>query len=336
MSDNRDKPAGTDPDHDPDATVSLPPRTSAKPDDDATVMMGSRKAFENPDEDATVTMASRNAFKEPDEDVTVMMPPGGFKPPAEPLAAFKTEADPDRTVVATRPPIGSVPIETPSRMPMIAGGMVVVAVIAYFVMTGDKAPAPVAPRPQSAAPAPVAAPATPATSPANPVAASVAPAAPAASAAPSAPSAPASTTSKLSNLLAADVKRGSIGVSEQAGGATITLPATNQFASGGVDPDAKMRPLLVSIAAALNKTTGSIVVIGHADATPSSNPKFPSNQALSEARAGSVAKVLMAGLSNPKRLSSEGASDSQPVAPSDTVENRAKNRRVVIILKPAS
>ena len=125
-------------------------------------------------------------------------------------------------------------------------------------------------------------------------------------------------------------------MSEQAGGATITLPATNQFASGGVDPDAKMRPLLVSIAAALNKTTGSIVVIGHADATPSSNPKFPSNQALSEARAGSVAKVLMAGLSNPKRLSSEGASDSQPVAPSDTAENRAKNRRVVIILKPAS
>ena len=327
MSDNRDKPAGADPDHDPEATVSLPPRTPAKPDDDATVMMPSRKAFENPDEDATVTMASRNAFKEPDEDVTVMMPPGGFKPPAEPLAAFKTEADPDRTVVATRPPIGSVPIETPSRMPMIAGGMVVVAVIAYFVMTGDKAPAPVAPRPQSAAPAPAAAPASPATSPANPVAASVTPAAPAA---------PASTTSKLSNLLAADVKRGSIGVSEQAGGATITLPATNQFASGGVDPDAKMRPLLVSIAAALNKTTGSIVVIGHADATPSSNPKFPSNQALSEARAGSVAKVLMAGLSNPKRLSSEGASDSQPVAPSDTAENRAKNRRVVIVLKPAS
>jgi type VI secretion system protein ImpK len=127
-----------------------------------------------------------------------------------------------------------------------------------------------------------------------------------------------------------------IGISEQAGGATITIPATNQFASGGVDPEAKLRPLLVNIASALNKTTGSIVVIGHADATPSSNPRFPSNQALSEARAASVGKVMMSGLSDPKRLKSEGASDSQPLAPSDTVENRAKNRRVVIVLKPAS
>jgi len=32
----------------------------------------------------------------------------------------------------------------------------------------------------------------------------------------------------------------------------------------------------------------------------------------------------------------EGAGDSKQVAPSDTAENRAKNRRVVIVLRPAS
>lgn len=40
-------------------------------------------------------------------------------------------------------------------------------------------------------------------------------------------------------------------------------------------------------------------------------------------------------LSDPKRLTAEGKGESEPVAPNDTDANRAKNRRVVIILKPA-
>ena len=41
-------------------------------------------------------------------------------------------------------------------------------------------------------------------------------------------------------------------------------------------------------------------------------------------------------LGDPKRLTAEGRGESEAVAPSDTDTNRAKNRRVTIILKPAS
>jgi flagellar motor protein MotB len=348
MSENRDKPA----DPDPDATITgfrgLP---AEKPDDDATVMMN-RDALKEPDADATVMM-TRDALKEPDEDATVMMPPGGFKPGAEaaatPPAAFRTAGDPDATATGAKAPPMSVTQE-PSRMPMIAGGIVVVLVILYFVMTGSKTPVPEAsktepvasaPAPAATAPAPAAtapvpaatAPAAAAPEPAPAATASAAPAAVAPSAPAAAPSAPAGQ-STVKAQLAAQIKSGLIEVADDGGGATITIRNSQQFASGGVDPEAKVRPLLLSIAAALDTIPGAIVVTGHADAKPSSNPKFPSNQALSEARAQSAAKLMAGKLKDPKRISSEGASDSKPLAPSDTAENRAKNRRVVIVVKP--
>jgi type VI secretion system protein ImpK len=148
--------------------------------------------------------------------------------------------------------------------------------------------------------------------------------------------APALASSKVADLLAADVKRGAVVVTEEAGRTTIALSDSNQFASGGVDLEAKLRPVLLNVAAALDKTTGPIVVIGHADANPSSNPRFPTNQALSAARAESAAKAMKPGLKDAKRLTSEGAGDAQPLGPSDTAANRARNRRVVVVLKSGS
>lgn len=138
----------------------------------------------------------------------------------------------------------------------------------------------------------------------------------------------------MKDQLAAFTKRGQVAVAEEGGGTTITIADSHQFASGGVDPEPGLRALLAGIGAALDKVPGTIVLTGHADAKPSSNPKFPSNQELSAARAASAAKVLAAKLGDPKRVTSEGASDSKPLAPSDTAENRAKNRRVVIVVRP--
>ena len=131
------------------------------------------------------------------------------------------------------------------------------------------------------------------------------------------------------------MKSGSIAIAEEGGVTTITLTSVNQFASGGVDIEAKLAGSVLAIAVALDKVPGSIGVTGHADAKPSSNAKFPSNQALSAARGESVARLIAGKLRDPKRVKGEGAGDSQQVAPSDTAEKRAKNRRVVIVLRPA-
>ena len=117
---------------------------------------------------------------------------------------------------------------------------------------------------------------------------------------------------------------------------SIALRETHQFDAGGVDPEDKVRPVLLSIAAVLDKLPGAIVVTGHADSTPSAHKRYASNKELSAARAESAAKVMAAKLGDPKRLTSEGASDAQPLVPNDTAENRAKNRRIVIVLKPAA
>jgi type VI secretion system protein ImpK len=221
-------------------------------------------------------------------------------------------------------------------MPLIAGGLVVLAVALYFMFGAGKPTPPAEPKPEVAS-APAAAPAA---VPAAPATAAPAPAAaPAAAASPVAPAASPAASSKppaVKELLGAQVTGGAIAVAEEGGVTTITLTSANQFASGGVDVDAKLAPVVAALAAALDKVPGAIVVTGHADAKPSSNPKFPSNQALSAARGESVAKAIAGKLRDPKRVKGEGAGDSQQVAPSDTAENRAKNRRVVIVLRPAS
>jgi type VI secretion system protein ImpK len=44
--------------------------------------------------------------------------------------------------------------------------------------------------------------------------------------------------------------------------------------------------------------------------------------------------MMAAKLADPKRVAAEGKADAEPVAPNDTDANRAKNRRVVILLSP--
>ena len=79
---------------------------------------------------------------------------------------------------------------------------------------------------------------------------------------------------------------------------------------------------------------GPIVVRGHTDNVPLIPGVFASNQELSEARAASAARLLSAKLSQPQRVASEGLAEADPVAPNDSENNRAANRRVVIFLGP--
>jgi len=124
-----------------------------------------------------------------------------------------------------------------------------------------------------------------------------------------------------------------VAVTEDAGRITLALRHERQFAPGGAQPAPELRPLFAKIAATLDKLPGSIVVAGHADASPTR--RYASNLELSAARAQMAARMMAPKLSDPKRLTAEGKGESEPVAPNDTNANRAKNRRVAIILKPA-
>ncbi len=82
----------------------------------------------------------------------------------------------------------------------------------------------------------------------------------------------------------------------------------------------------------LRKAPYDIIVEGHTDNLPIKSDKYPSNWELSSARAGAVVRYLIEkGKLNAKRFIAEGLADTRPIAPNDTPENRAKNRRVNIV-----
>jgi type VI secretion system protein ImpK len=85
----------------------------------------------------------------------------------------------------------------------------------------------------------------------------------------------------------------------------------------------------------LDKEPGAIRIDGYSDTDPIKTVSFPSNWELSEARAKSVASVLKTDLSKPDRVTVSGKGSDNPVAANDTVENKAKNRRVEVSIPRA-
>jgi chemotaxis protein MotB len=93
---------------------------------------------------------------------------------------------------------------------------------------------------------------------------------------------------------------------------------------------------LAKVLATLPK--GVISIVGHTDNIPIAEKyqyRFPSNWELSSARAAAVARYLLErGGLDPSKIEVIGRSWYQPLAENDTKAGRAKNRRVVIIIKP--
>ena len=117
-------------------------------------------------------------------------------------------------------------------------------------------------------------------------------------------------------------------------GLTITL-LTDQvvFAPGQADLAAGGGDLLASLAGVLQGVDNTIEVVGHTDATPTNGGAFASNWELSAARAGSVVRYLIDEMGLPaNRMRLSGVGDTQPIAPNDTAEGRARNRRVEITI----
>ena len=84
----------------------------------------------------------------------------------------------------------------------------------------------------------------------------------------------------------------------------------------------------------LTQVDGTIAVAGHTDDIPIKTQRYRSNWELSSARAVSVVHALLDGSTlDPARFVVEGHGDAHPLAPNDTPENRALNRRVEITIR---
>lgn len=146
---------------------------------------------------------------------------------------------------------------------------------------------------------------------------------------------PAAPVERVAVHLAEEIKLGQVAVTEDAQRSTIVVRSDRLFASGSARLEAGLEPVVLRIAEVLERVPGTILVTGHTDDVPIRSARFHSNWELSTARAQSVLKLVAAKVSDPARLKAEGLADSQPVAANDSEANRARNRRVVIILRAA-
>ncbi|PIE37524.1 MAG: hypothetical protein CSA54_01240 [Gammaproteobacteria bacterium] len=83
----------------------------------------------------------------------------------------------------------------------------------------------------------------------------------------------------------------------------------------------------------LDQTQGRIIVAGHTDDVPIHTSFYPSNWVLSSARAASVVHYLAnRKIADPSRIEIRAYADTQPALPNDSEANRARNRRIEIIV----
>jgi chemotaxis protein MotB len=111
------------------------------------------------------------------------------------------------------------------------------------------------------------------------------------------------------------------------------------FPSGGYQlSPAGQAELANNIAPKLrNLQNAKIVVYGYTDNTPVGpvlqRPGIPDNLELSTRRAAAVVTFLVSQGVNPNIISAKGVGDTRPVAPNDTPQGRAQNRRIEITVQ---
>mgnify|MGYP002632270224 CR=1 FL=1 len=107
------------------------------------------------------------------------------------------------------------------------------------------------------------------------------------------------------------------------------------FASGSAKLSEAGKTAVTEVAAVLAELDDRrFQVEGHTDSVPIATSQFASNWELASARATTVVKAMVDAGVPPDRLSAASFGEFRPVAPNDTPENKAANRRIEIVVVP--
>jgi chemotaxis protein MotB len=139
-------------------------------------------------------------------------------------------------------------------------------------------------------------------------------------------------SSQLSILLKKQIESNQVMIKDTKDGIAINLLELLMFETGKADIRPQAEETLDAIADFLSQMNNRIRVEGHTDNIPIHTAVFPSNWHLSVARAMNTGYSLMEKGVPQQRISIAGYSEFQPVAENDSPENRAKNRRVEIVI----
>lgn len=134
---------------------------------------------------------------------------------------------------------------------------------------------------------------------------------------------------KVGEFLAANNFEAELTVSMNSSGVYVDIKDAILFDSGSAKLKDSGLTVLKNLKGLIQDFDNDIVIEGHTDNVKSIMPQYPTNWELSTARAVSVVRYLVEveGV-DPSRLSARGYGEYSPIAPNDTAQNRALNRRV--------
>jgi chemotaxis protein MotB len=140
-------------------------------------------------------------------------------------------------------------------------------------------------------------------------------------------------TAELSTQVATDKAQ----IGRLQGAIKYTVNSDLLFSPGGWQISLRGKQIIANMAAKLAPTQqNKIVVNGYTDNAPIGpelqRQGIASNQVLSQKRADNVMQYLISQGLSPNLVSAQGFGDENPIAPNDTAQNRAKNRRVELTL----
>lgn len=141
---------------------------------------------------------------------------------------------------------------------------------------------------------------------------------------------------ELEKVLAPEIRKHVVDVKARREGLVVSLREIGFYESGSATLRASSKDAIDRLAAILKTRTETLRIEGHTDNVPIHNVRFDSNWELSTARASDLIKLFILHYDfPPARLSAAGFAEYHPVAPNDTAEGRARNRRVdIVILNP--
>jgi chemotaxis protein MotB len=151
---------------------------------------------------------------------------------------------------------------------------------------------------------------------------------------------PAPLSNELSELAAANPEL----VEFDAARGIVKFKSDVTFSPGDATVTPKAREVLGRFASILNSSSASgyeLLVAGHTDSTPVSNPSTINkghfdNWYLSAHRAIAVGKELIANGISGRRIGDVGYADQRPIASNASESGKAQNRRVEVLILPSS
>lgn len=116
-------------------------------------------------------------------------------------------------------------------------------------------------------------------------------------------------------------------------GIYVNIQESILFGSGSAIIADSGKNTLIDLGELIQQFDNAVVIEGYTDNVPMNNNNFSSNWELSTGRALSVLRYLSEERNvDPTRLAAKGYGEYHPIVPNDSESNKAKNRRVNIVL----